>query len=373
LVPKSAKLDETAPEDQEEWVRANKKKFVEQYGKTKGLEILYATAWKRHNARQGVSEGKKQPGEPSDSPVAKQYMIVDRTGKPISKPYKSEKVAKNILLKGKESGKYKKSFKVVCESSNLVLANSTLDHILKKFGHEIGKFKDSGELDGHLYIALFDYYQHAGDMPYGIAHSKDGDPHSWVGDKLTQELTSRGEMYSDIHPYDGDVQFEAWTKQFNELLSEGMSISSNTVSNSDPNYGGTTPSKTITVTATDEDADTLADMIKHAGIGMFGDIEDDLPDEVEVAVEGDCEPQVDEDVACESCGKCECECEVTEGTETVNGHDEEITQDSDYMLNTISGGLNNKKLQHKHGYKQGDNPLAMDELAEMRKLSGIKI
>ncbi len=44
----------TAP-GMEDWVVANKDKFVDQYGKKKGLQILYATAWKLHDKK--VNEG----------------------------------------------------------------------------------------------------------------------------------------------------------------------------------------------------------------------------------------------------------------------------------------------------------------------------
>lgn len=39
-------LTEKAPPGMEPWVKANKERFVRQYGKTKGIGVLYATAWK---------------------------------------------------------------------------------------------------------------------------------------------------------------------------------------------------------------------------------------------------------------------------------------------------------------------------------------
>jgi hypothetical protein len=42
-------LNEKAPPGMEKWVKANKKKFKKEYGADKGEEVLYATAWKRHN------------------------------------------------------------------------------------------------------------------------------------------------------------------------------------------------------------------------------------------------------------------------------------------------------------------------------------
>ena len=38
-------LTEKAPPGMEPWVKANKERFVRQYGKKKGIGVLYATAW----------------------------------------------------------------------------------------------------------------------------------------------------------------------------------------------------------------------------------------------------------------------------------------------------------------------------------------
>ena len=47
-------LDEKAPPDMEGWIKKNKKRFQKTYGKKKGLEVLYATAWNRYNAKESV-------------------------------------------------------------------------------------------------------------------------------------------------------------------------------------------------------------------------------------------------------------------------------------------------------------------------------
>lgn len=44
-----SKISEVAPPDQESWVKKNKSRFKQEYGKKKGENILYATAWKKHN------------------------------------------------------------------------------------------------------------------------------------------------------------------------------------------------------------------------------------------------------------------------------------------------------------------------------------
>jgi hypothetical protein len=43
------KLREAAAPGQEKWIKKHKKEFIKQYGKEKGLSILYATAWDRYN------------------------------------------------------------------------------------------------------------------------------------------------------------------------------------------------------------------------------------------------------------------------------------------------------------------------------------
>ena len=42
-----SELKEKAAPGQEDWIKSNKEKFIKQYGKKKGLEVLYATSWKR--------------------------------------------------------------------------------------------------------------------------------------------------------------------------------------------------------------------------------------------------------------------------------------------------------------------------------------
>jgi hypothetical protein len=65
---------------------------------------------------------------------------------------------------------------------------NTWDHLLDRFRHEVEWFKQTGDLADDLYDALFDYYSHHGAMPYGVAKARTGDPHSWVSDRLAQDL-----------------------------------------------------------------------------------------------------------------------------------------------------------------------------------------
>lgn len=47
---------EVAAPGQEDWIKKNKKHFIDQYGKDKGLEVLYATAWKRSKQDESVNK-----------------------------------------------------------------------------------------------------------------------------------------------------------------------------------------------------------------------------------------------------------------------------------------------------------------------------
>lgn len=67
-------------------------------------------------------------------------------------------------------------------------SGETLDHILSRFKNEVKRFEAGEDLDNDLYYALFDYYSDAGEIPYGIAKARDGDPVEWITDKLDQEL-----------------------------------------------------------------------------------------------------------------------------------------------------------------------------------------
>jgi hypothetical protein len=67
--------------------------------------------------------------------------------------------------------------------------NPELQAILKKYPHEAKQFEEFGELDdGPMYEEFFDHYLHAGEMPYGVAKARTGDPVQWVAKQLEQDL-----------------------------------------------------------------------------------------------------------------------------------------------------------------------------------------
>lgn len=76
----------------------------------------------------------------------------------------------------------------VVEGRMLDESGETLSHIMNRFKHEVDQFEKGGDLDDDLYYALFDYYSDHGEIPYGIAKGRDGDPFEWITDRLDQEL-----------------------------------------------------------------------------------------------------------------------------------------------------------------------------------------
>jgi hypothetical protein len=99
-----------------------------------------------------------------------------------SEPAPQQPVAEEINAMRKAAGL------PVSEGRMLDESGETLSHIMDRFKHEIDQFEKGGDLDNDLYYALFDYYSDHGEIPYGIAKGRDGDPFEWITDRLDQEL-----------------------------------------------------------------------------------------------------------------------------------------------------------------------------------------
>lgn len=77
------------------------------------------------------------------------------------------------------------------ESRLMDEASETIKHILNRFKYEVRHFEQGGDLDEKLYDALFDYYNDRGEMPYGVAKARTGDPMNWVADHLRGYLLGK--------------------------------------------------------------------------------------------------------------------------------------------------------------------------------------
>ena len=124
---------------------------------------------------------------------------------------------------------------------------------------------------------------------------------------------SKGGMQFGKGVYEGQVA-ESFEKQLKNVLNEGMSVN---VSTDD------TGKKSISVNATDSDADALGDMLKMAGL---------------FSSEGYSR-------TCESChGIHEAgACSADQVEEDLANSPDEVYADADYMTQTLSGGLNGPK------------------------------
>lgn len=109
--------------------------------------------------------------------------------------------------------------------------------------------------------------------------------------------------------------YDSMNRDLEAMISESLNISSNM-----DTEGG----KNITISASDEDAEMLADLLKMAGIGSEG---------------GHDEP-------CPGCGKAPCGCDMIDEVEENNPDwpaDMGAKQDTQFMTQTIAGGLNRRK------------------------------
>lgn len=63
----------------------------------------------------------------------------------------------------------------------------TLKEIIKKHKRAVDKFLSGADLEEKLYDDLFDYYVLNGEMPYGIAKARDGDPIEWITERFEND------------------------------------------------------------------------------------------------------------------------------------------------------------------------------------------
>lgn len=107
-----------------------------------------------------------------------------KSGKPV--------VAADIHSESKTGSAMMKAVRQVTEARLVTEGGMTIDHIIKRFKHEVKNFVEDGDLDDDLYHALFDYYMDTGEMPYGVAKARTGDPYEWIGDTFYRDLTDHG-------------------------------------------------------------------------------------------------------------------------------------------------------------------------------------
>ena len=137
---------------------------------------------------------------------------------------------------------------------------------------------------------------------------------------------------------------ESFDNKLKSVLTEGMNISINATDEGQ---------NSVTVTATDEDAAKLSELLKMAGLFSSG---------------GYSAVDTDDSNTCEACGGHEgmheagCSGRDMVEEELANSPDETYA-DMDTILNKIAGGLNGPKRQINPN-NMGDNPMAMSKLGK---------
>lgn len=188
-------------------------------------------------------------------------------------------------------------------------------------------FIDSGELPDELFDTLYEYY--FAEMPYGVQKARDGDPHNWIADRFSEDLRSLGlgDGIEEEAPLGGIPfaglgatnngpdqvgfvvtggtnvnHFEETSMDLNESININTSISINDGK----------VSKTLNVSATDDDVEALASVLRLAGIGGGnGGM---------VVMRAQAQPEV-EHKACGCEGPCDCDQTTMENADHDYGHD----------------------------------------------------
>lgn len=68
-----------------------------------------------------------------------------------------------------------------------------LQAIFDKFPEDVDKYANGGEYGEDFYDEVYAYFVNNGDMPYGIAKARDGDPTEWIYEELGKYIPYTGD------------------------------------------------------------------------------------------------------------------------------------------------------------------------------------
>ena len=178
--------------------------------------------------------------------------------------------------------------------------------------------------------------------------------------------------------------YDSMNFELEQMISEGMNVSMNM--NSDANGG---PSKSLTITATDDDALKLSQLLKNAGLsdGSEPSSADPVADEIRMAIDGHGD---EHDEECPSCGSSDCGCEEVDeayGDNAVSNNQPNWPTNTEKADNNFeySGGLNKPKASGMATMPvtdvqvDGEDRFSMpahvnedEELARIKEMAGIR-
>lgn len=321
-IPKNEDIEESLEEELEEafndmlrlsGIQLNEKAVSKQQQKFMGM----VHAMQKGEKVKGASKELKKAAKGMSKKDAKDFASTKHKGLP-------QKISENVVLE----------------------AGNNLEHIVTRFKHETKNFLAGHDLDSDLYEALYDYYADAGEMPYGVAKARDGDPFEWVSQHFEDDLAMMGHQrvfQETVMPVMDDTLSELarlaglHESRVDECGDMGMgqedSMNISTNMSSDGN-------KTVTISAQGGDAEALIQMLKLAGMGHMGHNAD--TEEPVVMVSGDDE-MMDE-------------AKQKRITKYSNTPDEEY--ETVHAITRQGNDLNREKRQYAGKPKLGDNPMA---------------
>jgi hypothetical protein len=181
----------------------------------------------------------------------------------------------------------------------------------------------------------------------------------------------------------GQGIYDSMNRELETMIRESMNV--NMSMNNDANGG---PSKSVTVTATDDDAMKLGELLKNAGLG--GHSQPDGGEEIEIHGAEDIADQIRQaehnhdgaafggDEVCDACGQEDCGCEeMDEAAVNVSNNQPDYPTNTETAQDSFeySGGLNGPKStgQTTIPVVAGqDERMGADDLRRLREMAGIK-
>jgi hypothetical protein len=189
--------------------------------------------------------------------------------------------------------------------------------------------------------------------------------------------------------------YDSMNHELETMIRESMNISMNM---SNDEHGG--PNKSLTVTATDDDAMKLSDLLKNAGLGggdhpnveggadldhpgaievngtMDADGAEDLANQIRQAVDGNHGHEGEE--TCDACGQADCGCEeMDEAAVNVSNNQPDYPTNTETAQDSFeySGGLNGPKSTGQTTIPViagQEERMGEDDLSRLREMAGIK-
>jgi hypothetical protein len=139
-----------------------------------------------------------------------------------TKTFNKEKRSSTPQSESVAESKVPRKLQVIAEGVSFKVSSPHLAKVLRRFPHELAIFNTEGELDDDLYHALFDHYTDEGEMPYGVAKARDGDPYNWISDHLYKDLTGSDSGHPALQGVGEAVVDEAPMNPFQQQRSNSM-------------------------------------------------------------------------------------------------------------------------------------------------------